>query len=148
MNATRFGLTYGVSSREPLTRAGELARHAEELGFARMWFVDVQLSMKDAYIAMALAAQATSAIHLGPGVSNPVTRHVSVTANGLSAVHELSHGRAMAGYGLGHTAVYPVGLKPAKLAPFEQDLQALRSLLAGNIVSTGNVSYELLTVDK
>ena len=45
----RWGLSMGVSPREPLANVTELASAAEAKGFEAMWFIDFQLGMKDVY---------------------------------------------------------------------------------------------------
>ena len=143
----RVGLTSGISPREPMTRVPEIARLVEDSGFDRLWYVDYQLPMKDSIVAMTLAAQATSRIKVGPGVANPVTRHVSVLANAMSAINELSEGRAMIGIGGGHTSVYGVGLKPYGAKAMERVVQTLKHLVAGEEVeSETGKRYQLHTV--
>jgi 5,10-methylenetetrahydromethanopterin reductase len=142
----RVGLSLGIGRREPIARVPRLAALVEESGFDRLWFVDYQLPMKDTVVAMTLAATTTSRIELGPGVANPQTRHLSVLANAMSAIHEFSGGRAIAGIGSGHTSVYGVGLKPSKVAETEAAVIALKRLLAGEEVSTDGKPYRLHTV--
>src|SRR5690348_14309648 len=98
------GLSLGVSAREPLSRVSELAAQIEASGFDRLWFVDYHLVMKDTVVAMTLAATATKRIQIGPGVANPRTRHLSVLANAMNAINEISRGRALLGVGTGHTS--------------------------------------------
>src|SRR5699024_1852103 len=77
----RWGLSMGVSPREPLSNVKRLAAAAEERGFEALWYIDFQLGMKDVYAAMYLAAEATENLHIGSAVTNLVTRHPTVTAN-------------------------------------------------------------------
>lgn len=132
----------GLSPREPIARFGDLARTAEELGFEAAWLADSQLYTKDVYVGLTMAAMATSAIRLGPGVTNPVTRHVTVTANALAGLAEVSEGRALLGIGSGDAAVFPLGLRPARIAGLREVIGHLRSLsqepeteIAGHSVS-------------
>lgn len=97
----RWGLSMGVSPREPLTNVTELACTAERSGFEAMWFIDFQLGMKDVYAAMNIAALATENMHIGSAVTNLLTRHPTVTANATAALDELSNGHAMLGLGAG-----------------------------------------------
>jgi 5,10-methylenetetrahydromethanopterin reductase len=122
-----------------------LAAQIEQTGFDRLWFVDVQLPMKDSFAAMTLAATATSRLELGPGVANPRTRHLSVLANAMNAIQELSQGRALLGVGSGHTAVYGVGLRPATIAEMERAVVTLKRLGDGDEVDTDGKPYRLLT---
>lgn len=144
----RLGLSYGVGRREPLSRVPRIAALVEEAGLDRLWFVDYQLPMKDSVVAMTLAAGATERLKLGPGVANPRSRHVSIVANAMTAINEITDGRALVGVGSGHTGVYGVGLKPTNLAETEAAVHALRALVAGQETDaeSGDRRYQLHTV--
>ena len=79
----RYGISLGVSPREPLSRTSELARVVDDGGFEVLWYIDFQLGMKDVYAAMNLAAMSTKNVLIGPGVTNLVTRPPTVTANAM-----------------------------------------------------------------
>ncbi len=127
----RWGLSMGVSPREPLSRVSELASAAEASGFEAMWFIDFQLGMKDVYAAMNLAALATTKMNIGSAVTNLITRHPTVTANATIALDELSHGHAMLGLGAGWSAVYGAGGEPSKLADLSRGIDEFRLLFSG-----------------
>ncbi len=59
MMVSRFGISRGVSPREPLKKVSELAKKINDLGFENIWYIDHQLGMKDIYASMLLTAQAT-----------------------------------------------------------------------------------------
>jgi len=90
----------------------EMARMAEEHGFEHLWLIDSQDVYPDVWVTAALCAVNTSHIQLGPGVTNPLTRHPRVTANAMLTVHELSGGRGILGIGAGDSAVRTLGWKP------------------------------------
>jgi 5,10-methylenetetrahydromethanopterin reductase len=131
---TTFGLSMGVSSREPLRRVGTLAAGAEERGFDALWLIDSHLVMGDVYASLAVAALSTSKMRLGTGVTNPLTRHVTVTANAIASIDDLSDGRAILGVGSGDSAVQPLGLRGSRVAELERYVVDSRSLLAGEKV--------------
>ena len=56
-------------------RVAELARQVEAWGFAGLLVADSQNLNADVWVELALAGAATDRIALGPGVTNPVTRH-------------------------------------------------------------------------
>ena len=130
----KFGLSFGISAREPLRRIGDVARTAEEQGFDAAWVIDSQVAMKDVHVALTVAALATSKIHLGTGVTNPLTRHITVTANAIAGVDEVSGGRALLGLGSGDSAVFPLGWKPAPITDMRRFLQEIRRFLNGHEV--------------
>jgi 5,10-methylenetetrahydromethanopterin reductase len=55
-------------------------------------------------------------------------------ANSWATLQELSEGRAICGIGVGESAVHNLGLKPERLAVFEEKLAVIRALLAGEPV--------------
>ena len=66
-------------------RAGAaFAERAEALGWDGLLMVDSQNLVGDCFIALALAAQVTSTLRLGTGVTNPWTRHPAVTASAIA----------------------------------------------------------------
>jgi 5,10-methylenetetrahydromethanopterin reductase len=127
----RWGLSMGVSPREPLDNVGRLASAAERQGFEALWYIDFQLGMKDVYAAMYLAALATERTHIGAAVTNLATRHPTVTANATCALDELCGGRAMLGLGAGWSAVLGAGYRPSKLADLSTGIDELRTLFTG-----------------
>ena len=131
----KFGLSLGISAREALRRIGDVARTAEEQGFDAAWVIDSQVVMKDVHVALTVAAMATSKIHLGTGVTNPLTRHITVTANAIAGVDEVSGGRALLGLGSGDSAVFPLGWKPAPITDMRQFLRETRQFLNGHEVT-------------
>jgi 5,10-methylenetetrahydromethanopterin reductase len=141
----RWGLSMGVSPREPLTNHSALAARAEELGFEALWYIDFQLGMKDVYAAMYLAAMATSRLEIGPSVTNLVTRHPTVTANAMTALDELTDGRALLGIGAGWSAVYGAGGKPSRLADIRNGIDELRQLFTGDEVDLFGTTVQLKT---
>lgn len=141
----RWGLSMGVSPREPLQNVSALAADAERHGYEALWYIDFQLGMKDVYTAMTLAALATSRMHIGPAVTNLVTRHPTVTANAMSALDELTEGRAMLGLGAGWSATYGAGMPPSKLGDLRQGIDEFRTLLTGDEADLYGTRVQLKT---
>ncbi|HEX6347775.1 MAG TPA: LLM class flavin-dependent oxidoreductase [Candidatus Dormibacteraeota bacterium] len=127
----RLAISIGISPRQSLQSWRELAASLEADGVDRLWLIDSQLAMKDVYAGLYLAALDTSRMELGTGVTNPVTRHPTVTANAIRALAELAPGRALLGVGAGDSAVYGIGSRPAKVAEVEAALTYFRVELAG-----------------
>jgi 5,10-methylenetetrahydromethanopterin reductase len=140
------GMSLGISHREPISHTVEVVQNAERLGFDSAWIADVQLSMKDAYVALALCAANTSSILLGTGVTNPITRHPTTIANGFTALNEVSNGRALIGIGTGWTGVYSIGLKPSTIAYLEASINEMNTLCAGeDVEGPDGKPYRLVT---
>ena len=141
----RYGISMGVSPREPLSRVPELAGAVEEGGFEALWYIDFQLGMKDVYAAMNLAALATETVQIGAGVTNVVTRHPTVTANATAALDELSGGRAVLGLGAGWSAVLGAGATPSGLGDLRSGVDIFRRLFAGESVEVSGTDVRLAT---
>ncbi len=134
----RFGIITWADPRESVREMGVVAREAEALGFSTLWIWDTPIYTKDAYVALAVTAQATEKIKLGPGVSNPLTRHVSVIANGIATLDDLSEGRAALGVGRGAPgSANAVGFPTESMERFHERLLELRSLLCREEVKIG-----------
>jgi len=129
----KLAISIGISPRQSLQSWRELAGSLEAEGVDRLWLIDSQLAMKDVYAGLYLAALDTTRMELGTGVTNPVTRHPSVTANAMAALAELAPGRALLGLGAGDSAVYGIGARPARVAEVEAALTYLRSELRGRV---------------
>lgn len=114
--------------------AAEVARIAESDGWDGAVFNDTQNISGDPYIEMALAAATTSRLHLATGVTNPVTRHPSVTAAVIAGIQVQSQGRATLGIGRGDSALGHIGRQPLPVAPFEVYLDRVQGYLRGEPV--------------
>ena len=150
MADTRFGIITWADPRDPVSEIGVVAREAEALGFSTLWVWDTTIYTKDAYVALAIAAQATTEIKLGPGVSNPLTRHISVIANGIATLDDLSNGRVVLGVGRGAPgSANAVGFPTETTAQFERRLRDLQALVSGNAVKVeGRGAYRVQSVER
>jgi 5,10-methylenetetrahydromethanopterin reductase len=115
--------------------AARMAQDVERAGWDGMLVVDSQNLSGDPYVALALAATATSRIGLGTGVTNSVTRHAAATATAITSVNRVSNGRAVLGIGRGDSALAHLGRAPARLKQFERYLKQLQTYLRGEAVA-------------
>ncbi len=117
----------------PVALVAELAAEAERLGYHRCWVYDEGLATRDVYITLAAVAAATSTIRIGPGITNPFTRHPGVTANAIASLDEYSGGRAFLGLGAGGgLTLDPLGIERRRpLAAVEEMLDSTRRLWSG-----------------
>ena len=90
--------------------------------------------MRDAYSILSVLATQTNSLQLATGVTHTVTRHPAVLANSWATLQELSEGRAICGIGVGESAVHNLGMKPERLAAFEQKVTVMRALLNGETI--------------
>lgn len=110
------------------------AKSLEDGGWDGVFFPDTQCLSGDVYSGLALAASATSRIKLGPGVTNPVTRHPSVTASAIATIQVESKGRAVLGLGRGDSSLAYIGQKPASVNVFDTYLTDVQQYLKGEAV--------------
>jgi len=120
-----------------------LAVEAERLGFERCWVYDEGLATRDVYVTLSAIAAATERLVLGPGITNPYTRHPAQTAAAVASLDELSGGRAFLGIGAGGSLTLgPLGIARAKpLTAVREAIEVARLLFAGR-----PVDYEGSTV--
>ena len=104
---------------------------AEDCGFTHAWFYDSQMLYSDVFVCLALAAEHTRRIKLGPGVAIPSNRIEPVTAHSIATLNQLAPGRAMLGLGTGFTGRNTMGLPPISLQRFREYVQSCRTLLCG-----------------
>ena len=124
----------GMLPNFPSQQCLAMGVEAEQLGFDGVWLADSHSVFRDAYALLAALAMKTSRLKLGTAVTQPVTRHPAVLANAWSTLDELSNGRGIMGIGIGESAVFNLGLKPEKLAVFEEKVNAIRALIEGEAV--------------
>jgi 5,10-methylenetetrahydromethanopterin reductase len=131
MGGARFGIVF---LPESLGGFGELCREAENLGFEWVGVADSQSVFHELYVALTLAATSTSRVRVGPLVTNPLTRHLVVTASAIASIDAVSRGRAVLGIGSGDSAIFTLGAPPATLAGLEDAILTLGRLTGGDVV--------------
>ena len=127
---------FNLIPTEPVERMVSLARLGEELGYERCWVYDEGLAARDVYVTLAAIASATAAVEMGPGITNPYTRHAGATAAAIASLDELSGGRAFLGIGAGGSLTLdPLGIKRDRpLTAVAEAIDACRRLLGGETV--------------
>lgn len=125
----------------------EHARIAEELGYLRAWAYDSPPLYPDVWAMLALAAERTSRIGLGPGVLVPSLRHPMTNAAAIAMLHEMAPGRVCVGVGAGFTGRRALGQKPLRFKEVENYVRALRGLLAGETVEWEGAPIRMLHGD-
>ncbi|MCE2512547.1 MAG: LLM class flavin-dependent oxidoreductase [Acidimicrobiia bacterium] len=128
---------FNVMPHGSVGRAVELARLAESLGYERCWVYDEGLAASDVYVALTAVAVATESLTIGPGITNPYTRHVGATASAIASLDEVSGGRAFLGIGAGGSLTLdPLSIaRERPLTAVRETIDACRRLFAGDTVS-------------
>ena len=122
----KFGV--GVGSHEDSVRdCMKRARLAEETGADFIGFGDTQVIFRDCYSVLTSCALSTEKVHLGPTVTNPLTRHPIILANTLATIDEASGGRAYMAIGAGASAVANASMQRAKPKEIAEAIRIFRS---------------------
>ena len=135
---TKQGVQFGVSLLPHGAGEIEVARAADAAGLDFALFVDSQLLWPEVYTIMTAAVLQTRHLKIGPGVTNPVTRHPAVAASAMASIDELGGGnRTVFGVGRGDSALRSMGLEVATNAALRQYVQTCRSLFRGETARWG-----------
>ena len=110
---------------------------AEELGYARAWLYDTPQNSPDVWMSLALAAERTSRIGLGPGVLIPSLRHPMVNAAGTATLEAMAPGRVAISFGTGFTGRRAMGYGAITWKFMAEYIQAFKALLRGETAQLG-----------
>ncbi|MBI3825895.1 MAG: LLM class flavin-dependent oxidoreductase [Candidatus Rokubacteria bacterium] len=122
----------GILGNQPVPMIVRQAQLAESLGYDTVWIADTHLVCRELWVTLTACVLATSRIRLGPGVTVPHTRHISVTASAMATLHEMAEGRLVLGIGTGGSSAGTMGLsvqQVARVATLEAMTGSLRRLL-------------------
>lgn len=109
-----------------LKSALEMAQEADAGGLWGLGIGDSQLNFLDAYTVAAACLIRTSRVHVGPVVTNPVTRHWTVHAAAARSLAELAPGRFLLGMGSGNSSVRSINSAPAGHTVVVETVRAIR----------------------
>jgi 5,10-methylenetetrahydromethanopterin reductase len=113
------------------------AKLADELGYSTLWVLDSHLLFHEVYTLLGALAVSTTRIRLGTAVTNPLTRHPTVTAAAFSTLAEMSGGRATLGISVGDSALKSMKLEAATMSVLAKTVALCRKLLGGEEVTFG-----------
>lgn len=119
-------------------RLSSLAKKLDELGYYALWIAENHVARGDLYVQMAASALNTEKLKIGSGVTNLITRDITVIASSIYGIDALSGGRAILGLGSGDVCIRRLGLKPSTLKEMETGIQNIRTLLNGGEIRYGN----------
>ncbi|MGI9334598.1 MAG: LLM class flavin-dependent oxidoreductase [Gammaproteobacteria bacterium] len=117
-----------------LAELARLGRLCEDLGYRSLWYTDIRFG-RECYVSLAAVASVTTRLLLGPGVTDPYTRHPAITAATIATFDELSAGRALLGLGVGGQGFRELGIeRKLPVAALRETVQTVRALLRGERV--------------
>src|SRR5215468_3420872 len=126
-------MRFGVCLMANIDEIGFFSR-AETLGYDSVWVTDSQMLFSDGYAVLALAAQQTRRIRLGPGVAICGMRIPPVHVAAMATLNRLAPGRVFLGVGTGNTATRAMGRPGMRIADYARYLRVLRGLLRAEVV--------------
>jgi probable F420-dependent oxidoreductase len=137
----RFGFT--LKPDVSVERLVSLTRQAEAAGFEYGWIFDSHVLWKDCYPLLTLMAVNTQRMKLGPCVTNPAVRDLTVTASLFATLDIISGQRMQIGIGRGDSSRRVLGKQPVTPAELERSVRILRDLTAAREISYEGVPTKL-----
>src|SRR3954471_12974139 len=116
---------------------------AERLGYHRAWIYDTPQQSPDVWMTLALAAQRTERIGLGPGVLVPSLRHPMVNAAATATLCALAPGRVAVSFGTGFTGRRAMGYGAVTWSFMDSYIRAYQGLLRGEVVEWEGASMQM-----
>jgi probable F420-dependent oxidoreductase len=129
-NTMKFGIT--MKPDMTVDRIVALTRQAEEAGFEYGWLFDSHVLWLEPYPLLTLMATNTKNMRLGPCVTNPAVRDITVTSSLFATLNLISGGRMQLGIGRGDSSRRVLGKKPVTSAQLEQAVNDFRALTGGD----------------
>jgi len=118
----------------PAARVIDLAKRAESYGFTYVWTFDSHILWEEPYVIYSKILDETRKVIVGPMVTNPATRDVTVTASVFATLNEMYGNRTVIGIGRGDSAVRVTNGKPVSVAELRQAVLDLKGLTNGEAV--------------
>lgn len=119
------------------------ARLAEQLGFDTFWIPDSHMIWGDPYVLLGAVAAATERIRVGPGVTHPLVRHLTVTASAIATLAAMAPSRVRLGIGIGSSGPATVGVRRVGARELEAAIGVLRGLVSGTAVEHEGRSVQI-----
>src|SRR4249920_2939957 len=140
---TRVRVALRVPVGRPLPDLAAFVARCEDAGLDGVGIHDHPSSGRDAYLALALAAQQTKRLRLFPATSSPVVRHPLLLASLAHSLDEIAPGRAFLTVAPGFISTRSIGQPRGGIAAMREAIGDLRRLLAGEEVAFGPLPTRL-----
>jgi probable F420-dependent oxidoreductase len=127
----------------PASRVIDLARRAETYGFTYVWTFDSHILWEEPYVIYSKILDETRKVIVGPMVTNPATRDITVTASVFATLNEMYGNRTVIGIGRGDSAVRVTNGKPVTVAELRQGVLDLQGLVNGESIEYNGNSIRL-----
>src|SRR3954454_3872977 len=111
-----------------------MMQRAEEAGFSYGWTWDSHVLWQEPFVIYSRILSATSAMTVGPMVTNPGTRDWSVIASLFATLNDMYGNRTDCGIGRGDSARRVIGQSPMSLATLAEAMTVIKGLAEGREV--------------
>ena len=143
-----MGVHVKVSCAFPTTMSSPAdIAFAEDVGYERAWLYDTPQQSPDVWMSLALAAERTSRIGLGPGVLIPSLRHPMVNAAATAALEAMAPGRVAVSFGTGFTGRRAMGYGAITWSFMTAYIEAYAALLRGEVIEWEGARMQMLHPD-
>ena len=129
----KFGFT--IKPDMAVERIVALTRQAEAAGFEYGWMFDSHVLWLEPYPLLTLMAANTKKMRLGPCVTNPAVRDITVTSSLFATLNLISGGRMQLGIGRGDSSRRVLGKKPVTTEYLGEAVRNFRELTAGREIT-------------
>jgi probable F420-dependent oxidoreductase len=115
----------------PASDVIQRARLAEDAGFSNVWTFDSCVLWQEPFVIYSHILATTSRICVGPMVTNPATRDVSITASLFATLNDMFGNRTVCGIGRGDSALRVIGRPSTTVQTFADAITAIKDLAEG-----------------
>jgi probable F420-dependent oxidoreductase len=127
-----FGVV--LQPNPPASGVIAMMRRAEDAGFTYGWTFDSHVLWQETFLLFPRILAETSAMTVGPMVTNPGTRDWSVIASLFATLNDMYGNRTVCGIGRGDSARRYIGLPPVSLATLSDAMTVIKGLAEGQEV--------------
>ncbi|MFI5557892.1 LLM class flavin-dependent oxidoreductase [Amycolatopsis japonica] len=125
-----------------IEQAANIAKTTERMGIEQIGVWDSPALYLDPWVALGVLSREVKNTPIGVSVTNPVTRHVVVTANAIASLSHASEAGVYLGIGTGDSGVYNLNGRACTLADLRTFVVAVRELLdSGRTKIDGKTYY-------
>jgi probable F420-dependent oxidoreductase len=127
----------------PASQFVDLMVRAEDQGFTHGWTFDSVVLWQEPFVILSQVLARTKSLTVGPMVTNPGTRDVSVTASLFATLNDMFGNRTVCGIGRGDSAMRVIGRRPNTLAQLSEAMRGIRDLAEGRTVELNGTPVQL-----
>ena len=136
-------IALNVLQQGSVSEGPEWWRLLDDAGVHVIGLPDSPALVRELYVVSAMCAASTSQATIMTCVTNPLSRDPAVTASALLTLEELAPGRISMGIGTGDSAMWGVGVRPARVARLREYILAVKALVRGEAATYGGRTFRM-----